>query len=72
MRKIEGEKQEDADIMVGNGRRESGGGENVLSGLPIAASSCLFCSGNADTVTVKAKAAAMVFVKYMTSLLFSC
>jgi hypothetical protein len=33
------------------------------------ASSCLFCSGNADTVAVKAKAAAMVLVKCIIPLI---
>ena len=41
---------------------------NILFGLPITASSCLFCSGNADTVAVMAKAAAMVFVKCIFTL----
>jgi hypothetical protein len=41
---------------------------SILFGLPITASSCLFCSGNADTVAVKAKAAAIVLVKCMVSL----
>jgi hypothetical protein len=44
---------------------------NILAGLPTAASSCLFCSGNADTVAVKAKAAAMVLMKCIVSLFLS-
>lgn len=44
------------------GRRH---GRNILFGSPIAGSSCLFCSGSADTVTARAKAAAKVLIKCM-------
>jgi hypothetical protein len=43
--------------------------KNTLFGSPMTASSCLFCSGNADTVAVKAKAAAMVLVKCIIPLI---
>ena len=43
---------------------------DTLFGSPMTGSSCLFCSGNADTVAaVKAKAAAMVLVKCMIALI---
>lgn len=51
-------------------QRNSGSGEDTLFGLPITASSCLLCSGNEDTVAVKANAAAMVLVKCIISMGF--
>lgn len=54
-------------IVVGDDREIEERG-NTLSGFPIAESLCLFCSGSANTVAVKAKAAAMVLMKCIISM----